>query len=70
MPCVRAARRNRGSGEIAVKLGRSGAPSVAPTRARLIEKGLIYSPSYGLTEFAVPHFEQYMRRRFPHPERR
>jgi hypothetical protein len=43
------------SGEIATALGRPGPESVAPTRARLIEKGLIYSPSYGLNEFTVPH---------------
>lgn len=53
------------SGEIASTLGRSGPESIAPTRARLIEKGLIYSPSYGLTEFAVPHFDTFIRRRFP-----
>jgi hypothetical protein len=28
-----------------------------PTRARLIDKGLIYSPSYGLNEFMVPQFD-------------
>lgn len=53
------------SGEIAATLGRAGPESVAPTRARLIEKGLIYSPAYGLTEFAVPHFEAFVRRNFP-----
>jgi hypothetical protein len=53
------------SGEIAAKLGRRGPSSVAPTRARLIEKGLIYSPSYGLTEFAVPHFQRFIQRSFP-----
>jgi hypothetical protein len=53
------------SGEIAVKLGRRGPASVAPTRGRLIEKGLIYSPSYGLAEFAVPHFQEFIQRRFP-----
>jgi hypothetical protein len=53
------------SGEIATRLGRRGPESVAPTRGRLIEKGLIYSPAYGLTEFAVPHFEDFVRRRFP-----
>jgi hypothetical protein len=52
------------SGEIAAKLGRRGSASVAPTRGRLIEKGLIYSPSYGLTEFAVPHFPRFIQRRF------
>lgn len=53
------------SGDIAAKLGRAGPARVAPTRARLIEKGLIYSPSYGLTEFAVPHFQEFIQRRFP-----
>jgi hypothetical protein len=53
------------SGAIAAKLGRTGAASAAPTRGRLIEKGLIYSPSYGLTEFAVPHFQEFIQRRFP-----
>jgi hypothetical protein len=53
------------SGEIATRLGRRGPESVAPTRGRLIEKGLIYSPAYGLTQFAVPHFEDFIRRRFP-----
>jgi hypothetical protein len=58
------------SGEIASTLGRSGPESIAPTRARLIEKGLIYSPSYGLTEFTVPHFDTFIRRRFPLGEER
>jgi hypothetical protein len=53
------------SGEIAAKLGRPGPESVAPTRARLIEKGLIYSPSYGLNEFTVPQFDAFIRRSFP-----
>jgi hypothetical protein len=51
------------SGEIAKALGRTGPESLAPTRARLIEKGLIYSPSYGVTEFTVPHFDAFIRRR-------
>jgi hypothetical protein len=53
------------SGEIAARLGRPGRESVAPTRARLIEKGLIYSPSYGLNEFTVPQFVAFIRRSFP-----
>lgn len=56
------------SGEIAAALGRPGPESVAPTRARLIEKGLIYSPSYGLNEFTVPHFHAYIRRSLPHEQ--
>ncbi len=53
------------SGEIAAKLGRPGPEGVAPTRAHLIEKGLIYSPSYGLNEFTVPQFDAFIRRSFP-----
>jgi AAA ATPase domain len=53
------------TGEIATKLGQPSPTSVAPTRGRLIEKGLIYSPSYGLTEFAVPHFQGFIQRCFP-----
>jgi hypothetical protein len=53
------------SGDIAAKLGRSSPTGIASTRARLIEKGLIYSPSYGFTEFAVPHMREFVRRRFP-----
>jgi hypothetical protein len=53
------------SGEIAAGLGRPGPENVAPTRARLIEKGLIYSPSHGLNEFTVPQFDRFMRRTHP-----
>jgi hypothetical protein len=53
------------SGEIATAVGRPGPESVAPTRARLIAKGLLYSPAYGLNEFTVPHFDAYIRRSFP-----
>ena len=53
------------SGEIAAQLGRPGPESVAPTRSRLIEKGLIYSPAYGLNEFTVPQFDNFIRRGFP-----
>ncbi len=54
------------SGEIAAALGRTGPESIAPTRASLIEKGLIYSPSYGLNLFTVPQFDGYIRRTHPH----
>ncbi|MEN8183531.1 MAG: ATP-binding protein [Myxococcota bacterium] len=50
------------SGDIATKLGRAGPQNVAPTRSRLIEKGLIFSPSHGLSEFTVPQFAEYLRR--------
>ena len=52
------------AGEIAAVMGRKS-QQVAPTRARLLEKGLLYSPSYGLTAFSVPQFDRYMRRTYP-----
>jgi hypothetical protein len=52
------------SGDIAQVLGRDVA-TVAPTRAKLIEKGMIYSPAHGDTEFTVPLFDAYLRRVMP-----
>jgi hypothetical protein len=49
------------SGDIAEKL-KVKPQSVAPTRSSLIKKGMIYSPSYGDTEFTVPLFDDFMRR--------
>lgn len=37
----------------------------APIRSSLIEKGMIYSPSYGDTAFTVPLFGEFMRRIMP-----
>jgi hypothetical protein len=53
------------SGDIASKLGRPGPQNVAPMRSRLIEKGLIFSPAHGLSEFTVPHFADFIRRDAP-----
>ena len=58
------------SGDIATRLGRSGPESVAPTRSRLIDKGLVFSPAYGLNEFTVPAFADFLRRNYPHRRRR
>ena len=52
------------SGEIAGMLGKP-VTSVAPTRAHLIEKGMIYSPAHGDTAFTVPIFDEYLRRTMP-----
>jgi hypothetical protein len=43
--------------------------SIGPVRAKLIGKGMIYSPSYGDMAFTVPLFDQFMRRSVPefHP---
>jgi hypothetical protein len=45
-----------------------GKPSsaVAPIRARLITKGMVYSPSHGDTAFTVPLFDGFMKRIMPH----
>jgi len=37
---------------------------LAPTRARLIEKGLLYTPVYGLAAFTVPQFDRYLLRNY------
>ncbi|MDR9498887.1 MAG: AAA family ATPase [Hydrogenovibrio sp.] len=52
------------SSDISDKLGKT-ASSVAPIRARLIQKGMIYSPSHGDTAFTVPLFGGFMKRVMP-----
>ena len=52
------------SGEVARTLGRS-VRAVAPIRAKLIAKGMIYSPAHGDTAFTVPLFDSYLRRVMP-----
>ena len=49
------------SGDIAAVLRRS-ARSLGPTRSRLIDKGIVWSPGHGITAFTVPLFDQFMRR--------
>jgi hypothetical protein len=39
--------------------------SLGPTRAQLISKGMIWSPSHGDTAFTVPLFDEFMRRIMP-----
>jgi hypothetical protein len=48
--------------EVAARLGRT-APQLGPTRSRLIDKGLLYTPEYGYAAFTVPQFDRYMLRR-------
>jgi hypothetical protein len=38
---------------------------LGPTRSRLIEKGLLYTPGHGLAAFTVPQFDRYMIRNHP-----
>lgn len=47
--------------DVAAVLGRSS-EQVAPLRARLINKGLLYTPRYGYAKFTVPQFDRFMRR--------
>ncbi len=39
--------------------------SLSPVRARLIKKGMIYSPAYGDIAFTVPLFDEFMIRAIP-----
>ena len=55
------------SGEIAQELNRQ-VQSLAPTRSKLIGKGMIWSPGHGDTAFTVPMFDEFMRRIMPDDE--
>lgn len=52
------------SGEIAKVLDKP-INSVAPTRAALIKKGMVFSPAHGDTAFTVPLFDGYIMRTMP-----
>lgn len=52
------------SGDIAHLLNRD-VQAVAPIRATLISKGMVYSPSHGDNSFTVPLFDGYMKRVMP-----
>jgi AAA ATPase-like protein len=52
------------SGDIAEEL-RRGVTSLGPTRAGLIAKGMIWSPTHGDTAFTVPLFDEFMKRIMP-----
>lgn len=52
------------SGDVAERLGVK-VTTIAPTRSKLITKGMIYSPQHGETAFTVPLFDEYMRRAMP-----
>ena len=52
------------SGDIAAILDRP-VEQVAPTRARVILKGMAYAPAHGDTAFTVPKFDEYMKRAIP-----
>jgi len=52
------------SGDIANYLGVK-VNSIGPVRAKLIKKGMIYSPAYGDIAFTVPLFDEFMKRAMP-----
>jgi len=49
--------------DVAKLLGRTS-EQLGPTRSRLIDKGLLYTPGHGLAAFTVPQFDRYMRRSY------
>ena len=49
--------------DVAALLGRSS-EQLGPTRSRLIDKGLLYTPGHGLAAFTVPQFDRFMRRTY------
>jgi len=51
------------AGEVAAVLGRR-TEQLGPTRARLIDKGLVYTTGRGRGEFTVPQFDRYLRRNY------
>ncbi len=52
------------AGEVAALLERTS-QQCGPTRARLIDKGLLYTPSFGFAAFTVPKFDQFLKRTVP-----
>jgi Mn-dependent DtxR family transcriptional regulator len=52
------------AGAIAEKLGVKNT-RLAPVRANLIKKGMVYSPSHGEMAFTVPLFDAFVRRAMP-----
>ncbi|MFG0320139.1 MAG: ATP-binding protein [Planctomycetota bacterium JB042] len=52
------------SGDIAEVLRRK-VSSLGPVRSKLIDKGMVWSPSHGDTAFTVPLFDEFMRRIMP-----
>lgn len=55
---------SQAAGDVASLLERTS-QQCGPTRARLIDKGLLYTPNYGFAAFTVPQFDRYLKRRIP-----
>lgn len=47
------------------RLGFADTAKTSVIRSMLIDTALIFSPEYGLVDFTVPHFAEYMRPNFP-----
>ena len=50
--------------DVADLMGRSST-NLGPTRAELINMGLLYTPEHGYAAFTVPHFDKFMLRAVP-----
>jgi AAA ATPase domain len=50
--------------DVAEVMGRTST-NLGPTRAELINMGLLYTPQHGYAAFTVPHFDRFMRRAMP-----
>lgn len=50
--------------DVAGRMGRTS-ENLAPTRAELINMGLLYTPEFGYAAFTVPHFDKFMMRAVP-----
>ena len=50
--------------DVAEVMGRTSS-QIAPTRAELINMGLLYTPEHGYAAFTVPHFDRFMLRAMP-----
>lgn len=50
--------------DVAAVMGRTS-ENLGPTRAELINMGLLFTPEYGYASFTVPHFEKFILRAIP-----
>lgn len=50
--------------DVATTMGRTS-QNLAPTRAELINMGLLYTPEHGYAAFTVPHFDRFLLRAIP-----
>ncbi|MDR2975474.1 MAG: ATP-binding protein [Propionibacteriaceae bacterium] len=50
--------------DVAAAMGRTSS-QIAPTRAELINMGLLYTPQHGYAAFTVPQFDRFLKRAMP-----